>query len=157
MATRRRGGVQEAMASFSDLWKVSEDIPPFDAQQKARAEFPIRVSHSQIPLRHKSTPVPQSGQHVIIGVASYSTEELKLLDAIEARLESDASESLNVEAFDVLDCAQMSDYESFIPGLGTVYRTPVVGVVVDGRLTERASGLQYVVTTLRHFKLLDPA
>jgi hypothetical protein len=86
--------------------------------------------------------------------ATFVAEELSLLDQLEESLESDRAEMADVEVFDVLDCQKMSDFEKYIPGLGNVYRTPVVGVTIDGELVDHASGLAEVTSTLRRFKLL---
>jgi hypothetical protein len=38
-----------------------------------------------------------------------------------------------------------------------VFCSPVIGVILDGKLINKASGLSDVVTTLRRFKLLSHA
>ena len=65
------------------------------------------------------------------------------------------SETTEVEVFDVLNCKKMSDFAAFIPGIDDVYRTPIIGVISDGRLIDQATGLPGVMTTLHRFHLLD--
>ena len=49
----------------------------------------------------------------------------------------------------------MSDFEKFIPGLHGVVRTPVIGVIFDGKLIDHATGLSEVMSVLRRFDVLD--
>lgn len=155
MAARRRGGLQEAVSTFSALLQVSEETLPDEAQRKARTNFPQRVLRSKLALRIPSDPISKSGRHFVIGIASYSPEELRLLDELESMLEKATSETLDVEVFDVLDCHQMSDFEMFIPGIDGVYRTPVIGVISNGKLIDKAAGLADVIATLRRFNVLN--
>jgi hypothetical protein len=100
------------------------------------------------------TPLPPTGTHVILGVATYSQQELNLLDDVNASLSSGNGQTLQVDVFDVLECEQMSDFEKFIPGLGPVYQTPVLGVVADGSLVQSAVGLREVEEVLRQHRIL---
>jgi len=120
-------------------------------------EFPKKVSQSKLTLRDPSTPIPRSGRHFIIGIASYAREELRLLDELDHVLEKPTPETLNIEVFDVLNCKQMSDFERFIPGIDGVYHTPVIGVISDGKLIDKATGRADVVATLRRFHVLNHA
>jgi hypothetical protein len=157
MATRRRGGVQEAVSTFSSLLKYGKGTAPSGAQKKARADFPERVSQGKLTLRNPSEPIPRSGKHFIIGIATYSPDELHLLDQVENSLENVRNRiaGAEVEVFDVLDCLTMSDFERYIPGIDNVHRTPVIGVIVDGKLIDRATGLAEVTSTLRRFNVLS--
>ncbi len=155
MASQRRGGLQEAMSTFSSLLKYRRGKAPGDAQKKARVDFPRQVSQSSFKLRNPSQAIPQSGKHFIIGIATYSASELSLLDQLEESLGSSKSETLDVEVFDVLDCKKMSDFQRFIPGIGGVHRTPVIGVISDGKLIDHATGLSDVTNALRRFNVLN--
>jgi hypothetical protein len=143
------------MKTFSSLLEYREGKTPRDAQAKARSGFPKKVSQSKLRLRNPGDPLPATGRHFIVGVASYSADELGLLDQLQDFLEKAKIHGIDVEVFDVLSCGQMGDFEKFIPGIGGVYRTPIVGVVSDGKLIDHASGLSDVGKTLRRFKLLD--
>ncbi len=48
--------------------------------------------------------------------------------------------SETIEAFDVAACRGMQDFERYIPEIGQVYQTPVVGVWENGVLDQKASG-----------------
>jgi hypothetical protein len=96
-----------------------------------------------------------TGRHFIIGIATYSARELELLDKLEAFLGQVEPEAIDVEVFDVLACKTMSDFADFIPGIEGVYRTPILGVISNGKLIDQATGLSDVVSTLHRFHVLD--
>lgn len=155
MATQWGHRVHEAMSDFSSLLKYRKGKSPADAQAKAHQDFPGRVSRSRLKLRLPGEPVPGTGRHFIIGVASYSAPELELLDKLEAFLGQGEPEAMDVEVFDVLACKAMSDLAAFIPGIDGVYRTPIIGVISEGKLIDQATGLSDVVSTLHRFHILS--
>ena len=142
------------MNTFASLLKYRKGKPPSEAQDRARSGFAGRVSQSKLRLRTPSVPIPQLGRLFIIGVASYASDELSLLDELEGALE-DSQLNADTEVFDILDCQDMGDFARFIPGVNGVYRTPVVGVVSDGRLVDQATGLDDVKSTLHRFSVLS--
>ena len=142
------------MSTFSSLLKHRKGDSPKDAQAKARSEFPKKVVQSKLRLRKPGDPLPPRGRHFIVGIASYSADELGLLDQLEDFLETASPGTTDLEVFDVLSCGQMSDFEKFIPGIGDVYQTPIIGVISDGKLIDHATGFSDVAQTLRRFKLL---
>jgi hypothetical protein len=113
------------------------------------------VSRSRLKLRSPGKPIPDTGRHFIIGVATYSAPELELLDKVEEQLGRSEAEALDVEVFDVLACKNMSDFAAFIPGIDGVYRTPVVGVLSGGKLIDHATGMPDVMSTLHRFHVLN--
>ena len=141
------------MNMFSSLLKYQKGKPPADAQKKAQDQFPKKVSQSKLKLRKPGQPLPSTGRLFIIGIATFSAPELELLDQLEDYLER--TETIDVEVFDVLACKQTSDFAKFIPGIDAVYRTPIIGVISDGRLIDQATGLSEVVTTLHRFHVLN--
>jgi hypothetical protein len=155
MATRRRGRLQETVKTFSSLLSYRRGHSPADAQKKARSAFPRKVSQSRLTLRNPEQPIPPSGRHFIIGVATYSADELGLLDELDRGLEAERRDSADIAVFDVLDCERMTDFQRYIPGIDGVYDTPVIGVMMDGKLIDRAAGLSQVVSTLRRFNVMD--
>ncbi len=99
---------------------------------------------------HDLPSPPEDGQRVLIGAAFYSLHELKLLDAIMARLRGQRSEE-RLEVFDVLTCRSQADFEACLPGIGNVFQTPVVGNWKHGVLENKASGHRAVETIKRHY------
>jgi hypothetical protein len=143
------------MNRFSSLLKFRKGKSPADAQARAHEEFPKRISRSRLKLRSPGESIPRIGRHFIIGVATYSAPELALLDQIEAILNQGEPQAMDVEVFDVLECKTMSDFEAFIPGIDSVYRTPILGVMSDGKLIDQATGLAEVAAVLHRFHLLS--
>jgi len=78
---------------------------------------------------------------VLLGIAVWSRYDLELLDRIEATLTETTSFAMYV--FDVDEChGGAADFERYVPGLGKVYHTPIVGIWRNGVLTSRASGFK---------------
>jgi hypothetical protein len=144
------------MKRFSDLLMFRPGDNPADIQQQARLRFPTIVAQSKLSLRHSMAPASQTGTHVILGVASYSRPELELLDEIDASLSSGNGRPTQVDVFDVLDCPQMSDFAKLSPGLQVAHQTPVLGVMVDGKLAQSVAGLPQVEEVLRQYHILTP-
>ena len=143
------------MNRFSSLLKYSAAKDPAAAQKKARSGFRRAVLQSEFTLRMPSAPLGKTGRHFIIGVAIYAADELRLLDELESSLPANGRGSPTIEVFDVLQCQQMQDFEEFVPGIGNVSRTPVIGVLIDGTLVDKATGLSDVRNALRRFNLLE--
>lgn len=79
------------------------------------------------------------GRRLLIGLASYSSYELELAQEIVDRSDQRPKDIL-LQLFDVLDVQDMDDFQSYIPGVGNVYQTPVIGVWKNGVLTDKAQG-----------------
>ena len=88
-----------------------------------------------------------------MGIASYSSGEMRLLDEIDAALEVANGTAPVVSVFDVLDCNEMSDFGRFITGIRSVYETPIIGVAMDGQIIEQATGLANVEKLLQRFNV----
>ena len=110
---------------------------------------------SKFKLRKPSVPISESGKHFIIGIATYAAPELGLLDHLQESLRNGKSGMPDVEVFDVLDCKNLGDFEKFIPGINGVQRSPVMGVISDGKLIDHATGLAEVMSSLRRFNVLN--
>jgi hypothetical protein len=74
----------------------------------------------------------------LIGVAPYSAYDLKLLEVLNELPLDPASDRIDV--FDVLACQKQEDFEKYVPGIGKVFQTPVVGIWGNGKLEETNSG-----------------
>ncbi len=83
--------------------------------------------------------MPNRGRRILLGVASYSLPDLALLDTLN---EADGQGSIwpRLDVFNVLECKSVQDFERYVPGLGKVFQTPVVGYWEDGVLKENAWG-----------------
>jgi hypothetical protein len=47
---------------------------------------------------------------------------------------------LHVDVFDVSECKTMEEFQRYVPDVGAVLQTPVVGLWQDGKLTTTATG-----------------
>jgi hypothetical protein len=128
------------MEKFVDLLLKTSGMP--DQRQQLAAElFPRLVAMSKMKLWHTGDPVSNVGSRILIGIAaSYSIPDLQLLDEINKRLSGASNMSDQVDVFDVSGCKEMKDFENYIPGIGNVYATPIIGYWENGVLKESLSG-----------------
>ena len=124
--------------SFRELLAPIDGFSPGQLQEQASKRFPNVVGHMEI-WRPNDSPFEPHDQDVLIGVATYSLEDLKLLDEIELRLRVHWAPE-RISAFDISAFTEMGDFERLLPGIGKVFQTPVVGCWRNGQLTERLSG-----------------
>lgn len=136
--------------SFVELLVPKAGRSVAEAQLDAKTAFPEFMDSSELRLWRPGQPVLTNGRRLLIGVATYSVYDLKLLDIVHAHLTSQkpfagdapisADEPLTIDVFDILDCQTQSDFERYIPGIGPISQSPVVGLWVDGELQEKAIG-----------------
>jgi hypothetical protein len=125
---------------FSELLAPIAGFTPGQLQEQASKRFPNIVDESHMEFwRPNDSPFEPHDQDVLIGVATYSLEDLKLLDEIEEQLRN-CSVPENISVFDISAITEMGDFERHLPGIGKVFQTPVVGFWKNGQLTNRLSG-----------------
>ncbi|HEV3256935.1 MAG TPA: hypothetical protein VG013_08665 [Gemmataceae bacterium] len=153
------------MTSFHDLYRSHRDLSPGEDQALVAREFPEFVARSTLHWWSADAAAATVGKRLLVGVATYSEADMQLLDLVkdavakrklhglnEARAQQQmlgcgvsapvgsAQESLRVEVFSTLDCRTHEDFDKYIPGIGKVYQTPVVGLWIHGLLREKCSG-----------------
>lgn len=99
--------------------------------------FPGFVERS--PKLHLWSPdmlVPETGPRLLLGVATWSGYDAKLLDLLEEL----PSSAVRVDVFDIDTCQQPGDLDRYVPGAAPPNHTPLVGYWLDGKLVESASG-----------------
>ena len=144
------------MTTFSKLLNSSSDLAPGQQQQRAAEQFPSLVQSSHMKLWQPGRDLPLNGAEVVwIAVASYSVPDLELLDAIEAKLTGEGQNE-TIYLFDLSAFPDFDDFEKFLPGIGAVYQTPVVGSWTGGVLKERLSGAPARAWLARRYKLTPP-
>jgi hypothetical protein len=79
---------------------------------------------------------------MLLGIAPYSLPDLELLDALKESHRQNSTSSQRVQVFDVLSCTNANDFDQYVPGIGRVYQTPVVGIWENGVLVQKATGLK---------------
>jgi hypothetical protein len=132
------------MTTFADLPKspalpASPDGSMTAAQQAIDAIFPAVVANSPLRLWRPGDPIPGTGDRLLIGIATWSARDLSLLDTLSAAV-AQQNTGLLIDVFNVADCPSQAAFDRYIPGVGPVFHTPVVGFWSGGRLLEKASG-----------------
>jgi hypothetical protein len=132
------------MTPFADLLRsplLPESRNGFvgDWQKQLDALFPSAVAASPFRLWSPGDAIPSQGRRLLIGVATWSKQDLALLDTV-AQAVLTGGVPLTIEVFNVAECRSPSAFEDYIPGLGRVFQTPVVGLWSDGQQTDAGSG-----------------
>jgi hypothetical protein len=132
------------MTTFSDLSQALTSSGPRDGslglgQNYLDDRFPSVVSTSPLGLWSPGDAIPARGERLLIGVATWSAYDMKLLDAVSQALQK-LPAGLTVEVFNVADCSSPEEFDRYVPGIGRVFHTPVVGLWSDGKLVDRATG-----------------
>jgi hypothetical protein len=109
------------------------------SQKTLDDRFPSVVSTSAFRLWSPGNPIAAKGKRLLIGVATWSAYDMKLLDAVSEVLQR-ASVDLTVDVFNVADCPSPEAFEEYVPGIGRVFQTPVVGLWSEGQLVDKATG-----------------
>jgi hypothetical protein len=135
------------MKRFLELFQRRTTPPPGQIHADDRSVlFPEVVSRSpRLTLWGKNDAAPAIGRFLLIGVATWSGYDMKLLDALEQT--PDGPEVIGV--FDTAGCKSNEDFEARIPGLGMVLQTPAVGLWEDGKLLARGTGYEGRLVALR--------
>src|SRR5262249_6213739 len=142
--TRRNDSVGSTMTSFYDLYQSHRDLPPGEQLAVVEREFPKLVAKGPLHWFSPGGATSTAPRRLVIGVATYSKEDMQLLDLVldavvrenVQRLTSKASqqqmgvlggalgfvqlppESLRVDVFSTLACKKHEDFDQFVPGLG---------------------------------------
>jgi hypothetical protein len=128
------------MNRFMTLFWSYRELSPGEQQRAVHREFPAVVAQSPFRLWRPGDSVPGNGIRIRIGVATWSGYDMRLLDVLaEGVLRAPAPA---MEVFDTADCCQQADFEKYIPDIGDVYQTPVVGIWQDGRLEWSGQGYE---------------
>jgi len=124
------------MGRFRDLQHVKDHLPPGD-QQLLRSELlPSVVANTRMSMWSPGESFPATGARILIGVVTWSLYDLDLLDT----LDQSTFDHDTVHVFDLDSCATQSDIENYIPGIGKVCQTPVLGYWQDGQQLHREQG-----------------
>jgi hypothetical protein len=125
------------MTLFQDFYQS----PSLQGQPSAGLDerFPSAVAGSPLRLWSPGDPIPRQGQWLLVGVATWSAHDMQLLDAVSQALEGGPT-GLAVSVFNVANCQSADAFEVYVPGVGSVFHTPVVGLWSEGKLVEKASG-----------------
>ena len=141
---------------FRELLNNPKCIEPGQLQKDARARFPILVQTSHLRERLKDKPLSNAstGQKVILGVATYSRDELELLDNLE-QSHLDWESSTEISVFDITECKNSCDLRKYLLQDMTNVQTPVVVIWNDGRMVGTQTGLYMVRESLKKANILS--
>jgi len=113
---------------------------PGDRPTGADHRFAEVVEQSLFQLWRPGDPIPQHAVRLLIGVASSSGCDMRLLDVIAEAMDRGPSALPTVDVFDTADCPRPEDFRRYIPTLRDVAHTPVAGIWFGGQLTWRGQG-----------------
>ena len=117
------------MTSFASLLSASSS--PGLQQVAARAQLPSMLAVSNLRFWSPSLPISANGERALVGIATWSLYDPQLLDRLQATLACCNRQTI-IDIFDVDACKSLDDTERYVPGIGRVFQTPVVGVWRDG-------------------------
>src|SRR5262249_41660340 len=108
------------MTSFSELSRTpTPPVPPDGSlagrQRKLDELFPWVVSGGPFRRWSPGDPIPASGNRLLVGVATWSAYDMKLLDTVSGALQRPKA-GLTVEVFNVADCPTPESFERYVPG-----------------------------------------
>ena len=127
------------MKRFSSLLEPRSEMSVAQQQRDAGEQLAALLRESRLHPWQPGDPILDRGRRILLGVASYSVVDLAVLDTLnEAHGQGSIWPRLDV--FNVLECQSMQDLEKYVPGIGKVFQTPVVGYWEEGLLKETASG-----------------
>jgi hypothetical protein len=116
---------------------LRNDCPEWDDCQ-----FQTLVKQGPLQLWRPGMPIPDRGTRLLLGVATWSGYDMRLLDVIVNSQRRNPQEDLIVEVFNVAECHKTSDFRRYIPKLQQVFHTPVVGVWRNGQFQDAWHGRQ---------------
>lgn len=124
------------MTDFFDLFVNHSSQPEFrDDPTWADRRFPEVVAASPFHLWRPGDPIHEQDVRYLIGVATWSGYDMRLLDVIAEALAVHPNGSPPViDVFNTADCQRPQDFDRYISGIGAVLHTPVVGFWHNGEL-----------------------
>src|SRR5438045_3293522 len=107
------------MTKFFDLFARNSRRPDFLADPLwADRQFPATVAEGPFRLWRPGDAVSSAGVRVLVGIATWSGYDMRLLDLIAEGLGGAAGTV--VEVFNTSDCRQHADFKKYIPDMGNV-------------------------------------
>jgi hypothetical protein len=119
------------MTTFQDV----SQLPAAEAD----ALFASILVKGPLRLWAPGEPVDTQGARFLIGVATWSAQDMQWLDALSgwAALHPTV---VRMDVFNVAECQSPLEFARYIPGITDVFHTPVVGLWFGDHLVQTASG-----------------
>ncbi|SRR5258706_9547759 len=124
----------------TQLFEDARKLPPGDQVGYISERLDEALIDSRISIWRRGEPVQRTGHWILLGIAPYSLPDLQLVDELREGLKQGSRSDESFQVFDVLSCSTMNDFDECIPGIGSVYQTPVLGIWENGVLVEKATG-----------------
>jgi hypothetical protein len=125
------------MSIFFDLFvQGSRAADPSWADRR----FPDVVAQSPFRVWHPGDPIPAKGTRLLVGVATWSGYDMRLLDVIAEAVTRAGSGDQTLEVFNTAECKQPGDFAAYVPNRWELVNTPVAGVWLDGTLNWSGQG-----------------
>lgn len=140
------------MNTFESLLDRTPEESPAETQRRAREAFPNLVNDEfarWFYLRKPDTYVPDQGLELILGVATYSLYDLRLLDEIVEAQRGGVFRPRRVGVFDILECKKMTDVHRYLPSVDAIASTPVLATYSSGRISDFWEGYWRVSGAVR--------
>jgi hypothetical protein len=128
--------MDQATITFLDLLRRDPALSVGERQNRASEELPDWVRSSALRWLTQTDSVNGTGDKLVVGVAVWSRYDLTLLDDLNAF--AAANPDVRVYVFDVDRIG--GQFDRFVPGIGDVGQTPVVGVWAGGVLVAKDTG-----------------
>jgi hypothetical protein len=157
-ACGKYAGVEKIIRRLADLFAEKDHLPIAQQKDYVRLRLPEMLSGSHLNLWRIGDPVSTLPKRVLLGFATWSLYDLKLLDALAERLERSHPGDERLDVFDVdadIDSKVhlKRRFEKYIPGIGTVLNTPAVGIWENGILKQKAKGVEARKLIVDRYKL----
>lgn len=123
-----------------------------EAQRRAELALPFILAKSNLHLWNIGDAVLPHSIRFLIGVATWSLSDLRLLNALNAVLLNE-KRTERVDVFNLDVCQTQTDILAFVANLDKVYQSPVVGVWYDGEQIKQACGYDGRQILIEHFAL----
>jgi hypothetical protein len=121
------------MTSFFDLFVRNSTQPEsWTDPDWADHQFPELVARSPFRLWQPGDPISQEGLRLLLGVATWSGYDMRLLDVIAEAITAQPQELRHVEVFNAAGCRHEKDIRRYVPGLRHPLHTPFLGIWSDG-------------------------
>lgn len=132
------------MTSFSQLSTPDAPVDPGRFQRESDARLQAVLEQHGFHLWQPGDPVSPAKVRLLIGVATYSSRDMALLDELASILASVGPETLHIDVFNIRSVKSAAGFGDYIAGLSAPHQTPVIGIWRSGKLVESASGSQAI-------------
>jgi hypothetical protein len=122
------------MTAFFDLFVSHSTSEGWGDPVVADRRFPEIVAASPFRLGRPGDPIPERGARYLIGVATWSGYDMRLLDVLVEAISRHPVDPPAIDVFNTTDFPDAEDFTAYIPGLGEVIQTPVMGFWNNGQL-----------------------